>query len=207
MTEEWREVTGVEGLEASSAGRVRRRDGVVLSPRIGSHGYEILYHNRRQHLVHRLVLGAFAGPPPSAKMHGCHNDGNQRNNRIENLRWDTPTANHQDAKRHGTYRQTWHKGMRHNAGESHGLAKFTDDVVRMVRRSRAPGVEWARRLEVSKSSIAHIRNGARWPHLGEVRQRWEYWTWSTWTAWCERNPDHAALSNEAFAELTQRESP
>jgi len=32
----------------------------------------------------------------------CHNDGNPHNNRIENLRWDTPKGNNLDKIRHGT---------------------------------------------------------------------------------------------------------
>jgi len=35
-------------------------------------------------------------------MEGCHSDGNPSNNRLSNLRWDTRSANYDDARRHGT---------------------------------------------------------------------------------------------------------
>jgi hypothetical protein len=52
--------------------------------------------------IHTLVLEAFAGPRPEG-MEGCHNDGNPTNNHIDNLRWDTRSANNQDTLRHGRH--------------------------------------------------------------------------------------------------------
>jgi hypothetical protein len=51
--------------------------------------------------VHQAVLLAFIGPRPEG-MQGCHGDGNPRNNRLDNLRWDTREANEMDKLRHGT---------------------------------------------------------------------------------------------------------
>jgi hypothetical protein len=118
-TEEWRPVVGHEALyEVSSLGRVRSVDRVVphslygtarLTGRIlkqqkspaatyasvgfGSHG---------KYYVHRLVLDAFVGPKPEG-MVSCHANGDHLDNRIENLRYDTYSANIYDAVRHGTY--------------------------------------------------------------------------------------------------------
>lgn len=50
--------------------------------------------------VHRLVLLAFAGPCPSG-MVACHNNGIIDDLRIENLRWDTKSANAIDCVKHG----------------------------------------------------------------------------------------------------------
>lgn len=50
--------------------------------------------------LHSLVLGAFVGPRP-ADMWGLHWDDNPSNNRLDNLRWGTPTDNAQDAIRNG----------------------------------------------------------------------------------------------------------
>ena len=55
----------------------------------------------KEMLVHRLVLEAFVGPCPEG-MECCHGDGNGCNNRLENLRWDTPRNNHRDKRTHGT---------------------------------------------------------------------------------------------------------
>jgi len=52
-------------------------------------------------LVHRLVLKTFVEPCPEG-MVCCHNDGNFRNNHIDNLRWDTRSNNELDKHRHGT---------------------------------------------------------------------------------------------------------
>src|SRR3954469_12575087 len=54
--------------------------------------------------IHRLALEAFVGPCPEGLI-CCHNDGNPKNNRLENLRWDTHRANSEDARRHGTLRR------------------------------------------------------------------------------------------------------
>jgi hypothetical protein len=49
-------------------------------------------------LVHHLVLEAFVGPRPDGQV-GCHFDDDPRNNRVENLRWDTSSANALDRVR------------------------------------------------------------------------------------------------------------
>jgi hypothetical protein len=51
--------------------------------------------------VGRLVLLAFVGLPPSPDHHACHYpDTDPRNNKLENLRWDTPSENAKDKYRH-----------------------------------------------------------------------------------------------------------
>lgn len=54
---------------------------------------------RRNFYVHELVLLAFHGPRP-AGFEGCHGDGDSKNNRASNLRWDTPAMNIADRTRH-----------------------------------------------------------------------------------------------------------
>jgi hypothetical protein len=50
--------------------------------------------------VHHLVLEAFVGPrPPGAVC--CHKNDIPNDNRLENLRWDTPRANVEDKMRNG----------------------------------------------------------------------------------------------------------
>lgn len=121
--ETWRPVLGFEGhYEVSDHGRVRGVDrtitrgdgmrvrvkGCIFRTRPSAKGYEQVSLQRNGqptvHVVHRLVLEAFVGPRPVG-MQGCHNDGNPANNRLGNLRWDTPSGNSLDLVRHGTHNQ------------------------------------------------------------------------------------------------------
>jgi hypothetical protein len=52
-------------------------------------------------LVARLVLGGFVGPCPPGQ-EACHENGDRSDNRLTNLRWDTPSNNNLDKHRHGT---------------------------------------------------------------------------------------------------------
>jgi len=124
MTESWRVIAGYEHhYEISDCGRVRSLQRASICTRYGKsfeitvsekilgqratqsgHMQVTLYRQgkRRNLLTHRLVLESFAGPCPPAH-EGCHNDGNPGNNAIENLRWDTRSANQRDAVKHGSH--------------------------------------------------------------------------------------------------------
>lgn len=122
--EKWRPVVGYENThEVSDLGRVRRLDRMVwhhpsqrrmfspgrmltinLSgpyPRVG------LVVDGKQQIaaVHRLVAAAFLGPRPEG-VEVCHNNGDPSDNRLVNLRYDTPSANNYDQVRHGTHTNT-----------------------------------------------------------------------------------------------------
>lgn len=122
--EEWRPIAGWERqYEVSSVGRVRSLDrrvgnrlmkGCMLKPYLGRRKYPHLIVNLRRGgkrspyaisenpLVHRLVLLAFVGPAPKG-MVCCHLNGDGTDNRLENLRWDTPSNNQRDSMLHGTH--------------------------------------------------------------------------------------------------------
>ena len=57
--------------------------------------------------VATLVLLAFAGPRPPG-MEACHANGDASDDRLENLRWDTSSANKFDTVRHGNHHMTKH---------------------------------------------------------------------------------------------------
>ncbi len=114
LIEIWKNIPNYEGLyQISDCGRIKRlhrdkkrRCGLfrILKHKIDRKGYYRigLYKNkkRKDFLIHRLVLEAFNGPCPP-KMESCHNDGNQENNSIGNLRWDTHSNNMLDKTKHG----------------------------------------------------------------------------------------------------------
>ncbi len=123
--ERWKQVVGFEGLyEVSDNGRVRTvKTGRIKKPtvdKIDGRHFLLLWRDNKCYgtRVSRLVLLAFRGPPPSGH-EGCHNDGNNDNNRLSNLRWDTPSENQRDRAKHGTS----------NRGERCAAAKLTEKQV------------------------------------------------------------------------------
>lgn len=108
ISEEWRAVPGYEGLyQVSDTGRVwSERAGRELKPFAHKHqghlgiGLTDNRGRRRGQKIHRLVLEAFVGPCP-AGMQACHYNDVPNDNRLENLRWDTPRANMMDRSRNG----------------------------------------------------------------------------------------------------------
>jgi hypothetical protein len=89
-----------------SDGRVRTFHSQVLSPGTGEYGHQNVTLYRQGEptgaRVHQLVMRTFVGPPPEG-MVVCHNDGDATNNRLSNLRYDTPRENTFDNVRNGTH--------------------------------------------------------------------------------------------------------
>lgn len=142
MSERWLPIAGYEGYyEVSDQGRVRSLDRVVKTARgqrrirgrllsqsvAHEGGYVQVNLNRdgeREHVyVHVLVLEHFEGPRPPG-MEGCHGPGGSSDNRLSNLRWDTPSANQRDKRRDGTD---------HNANKTHcGTCAFPYDEANTI---------------------------------------------------------------------------
>lgn len=107
--------------------------------------------------VHRLVLFAFVGPQPEG-MECCHYDGNTTNNRLSNLRWDTPVSNQEDKRRHG----------RMALGEQSNFAKLTESQVRSIKHRIADGEKLcsiASDYFVTPEAIGAIKSGKNWAWL------------------------------------------
>lgn len=112
-TETWRWVAGYAGrYEISTEGRMRSHIGKrprLLALAIDGRGRRgvFLYNGVRGGVVHRmvhiLVLETFVGPRPEG-MYACRNNGDALDNRLSNLRWDTPRENALDTVRHGMNR-------------------------------------------------------------------------------------------------------
>jgi len=116
MKEVWKTIKDYPDYEVSNYGRIRnwwnnqagahnKRKKPKMLKETYSRGYcYVGLSNRKKSKrirLHRLVLTAFKGKCP-AGMVTCHNNGIKTDNRLENLRWDTRTANHKDRINHGT---------------------------------------------------------------------------------------------------------
>jgi hypothetical protein len=109
LHEEWRDVSSMPGVQASSLGRIRLKPYEAPMPRGGVRTYgggspvSGVWCNRHKRMVWRyrgknlkiarLVCEAFHGAPPFDKAVCMHIDENSRNNRPENLSWGTQREN------------------------------------------------------------------------------------------------------------------
>lgn len=171
----WKEIPGWEGFyEASETGLIRSvprwifqgnrwgqqmrcwRNMVVLRQTANSRGYlgVTLQGNGRRitAAVHQLVALAFLGPCPEG-MEVCHNDGDQTDNRVEKLRYDTPSENVRDALRHGTF----------SAGIRHYKYRMDIDEAAVL-RLRSEGWTYerlAKQFGIGEATVGRILKGAR----------------------------------------------
>lgn len=130
------------------------KDGYLFLQLIGPTG------KKNPHVrVSRLVLTAFVGPPPAPgrRYHAAHDDGDRKNNRLDNLRWATPADNEKDKIRHGTKQ----------CGEQHYKTKLTAEQVQEIRRlkGRMPPGAVAKMYSVSPGNIDFIWKGQSWRSL------------------------------------------
>lgn len=168
--EEWRPIEDEPGYDVSNFGEVRSHKPVrnfakpPVEPRIlkfkrDKDGYRsVSLHQKgrggRDYRVHQLVCAAFNGPRPNGAL--ClHNDGDNDNNRPDNLRWGTAKQNSDDSKDHGT----WVHGRKTNT------ARLTEDDVRYVRSSADGHSTLAKKYDVTPCAIWHIRAGRTWKHV------------------------------------------
>lgn len=157
--EAWLPVPGYEGhYEISSFGRLAslKRGRRPLGGR-PSQGYtRFALYSRDGVNAHKLVMRAFRGPCPDG-LEACHNDGNRGNSRLDNLRYDTHTANMADAIRHGNTLP----------GERNPYSKLTVDAVlaiRALRGTESPAIT-AARFGITDGHVSNINAGRRWRHL------------------------------------------
>ena len=163
-TEIWRPVVGFEGLyEVSSRGRIRSRprpgtNGGVLKPNKTTKGYPKADLSSggeiTTRLIHRLVLEAFVGACPDG-MEACHNDGVKANNRLKNLRWDTPASNYADRDQHGMTAR----------GDKHGNIVLCELDVWLIRNCNGSQQQLADFLGVSQVHVGRIRRAESWAHI------------------------------------------
>lgn len=146
-TEIWCPVVGYEGhYEVSDLGRVRsvKHGTRMLRPSTAGRGYLAVHLSLsgrvRTCYVHHLVAEAFIGPRPDG-LEICHGNGDIRDARAENLRYDTHHANMRDSLLHGTHRALSVK----KCSQGHDLTP--ENVYRREYRAADGGVKYRARCK------------------------------------------------------------
>lgn len=171
--EVWKPIPGYEGFnEASDQGRIRSVDrqlwcsngwrhwtGRILRPATAnSYGHKCVVIGRGDYwLVHQLVMLTFVGPCPDGKQ-VCHNNSVPSDNRLINLRYDTPKGNTADAIALGSFPR----------GEKHKGAKLTESDVLAIRASTEGGYVLAARYGVNYRHIWAIQRRKVWGWLQDA---------------------------------------
>lgn len=182
--EEWRPISDFPGYYVSNMGRVgsnlvRRNKGrkwlpgrvyvgsrftneiIVLCPVKNKYGYLYinLYIDRklRNRRIHRLVLEAFNGPCPKG-MEGCHGPNfDTHDNRLSNLRWDTPKSNCAD------------RTMPDMKGSNSPTAILDEarvlEIKKLLRDTTMSQVEISKLFGVTNCTISNISRGTQWKHV------------------------------------------
>jgi hypothetical protein len=176
MIEEWKPVTGYEGLyEVSNIGRVRSLDRIVnysdgrvrsfaggirklIVTQYGYHSVEFKAQDRKERiLVHRLVAREFI-PNPENLPFVMHLDDNRTNNVLVNLRWGTCQDNTDDKV----------SKNRQLKGTEIKQAVLTESAVSNIRYrllAGCAGRSLASEYGVSEATISHIKHNHNWSHV------------------------------------------
>ncbi len=166
MTNKIQNIPEFEGYHADTDGNVwsfrhknKRKLKVNKYPKT-NYLFVKLRKNKKQYCrsVHSLILRTFVGPRPD-KMQCCHNDGKPHNNKLSNLRWDTPSNNQKDRIKHGT----------HQFGEKNASAKLNELQVRVIyylsHNSNMLHREIAKLFNIRRSTVTKIKSKTRWSYI------------------------------------------
>lgn len=177
MEEIWKDVVGYEGIyQVSNVGRLKRlfdkrytrgdggkvRKSMFLTGSKDEDGYYRVCFNVDNHKtyfsVSALVAAAFIGDRPEGFL-VCHNNGKRDDNRVENLRYDTPQGNADDMEKHNTKLN----------GEKNHNSKLTSEQVLLIRKYaeeyKYTDSELSKMFGVLKNVINKITNNTAWRHL------------------------------------------
>lgn len=146
----------VVGMSSSQPGTVLKPS---MNPETGYFSVKLVEADRvaRHNYVHRTVLRVFCGEVADG-IQGAHRDGNKANNRLDNLRWDTPAGNAADKIEHGTLL----------VGSSHPNSKINEETAADIKRMLESGysqAEISRALAVHISCVANIAQNKTWKHV------------------------------------------
>lgn len=152
----WKEYPSDPRYEVSTAGQVRMKQRQPRKPSRTPTGYHVIVFSvpGKKHIgryVHRMVMETFVGPCPEGS-EVSHLNGDNSDNRLANLRYESRKENHARKVEH----QTDYNGARNPA------AKLTDQQVREIRASKAPETALAKIYGVTRATIGRARRGDSW---------------------------------------------
>lgn len=162
----WKEIKGYGGKYlVSNAGRVKSDNGwyeKILKQQTNKNGYRYIglrSPTKKQKLfsVHTLVLETFYKKRPKKKQ-CAHIDGNQKNNRLENLCWVTPKQNADHKRMHGTQVM----------GEKHPMVKLKmEDILNIIGMNLAgfDRKEISQKYKISEGHYYRIIRGDTWKNF------------------------------------------
>lgn len=176
--EEWRAVVGYEGrYEVSSLGRVRalkrivvRRGHNLTMParimKISPHcktGYNLVRLSKggkesKLLRVNRLVCAAFHGPANG--LFAAHRNGNNQDDRADNLSWLTRAENEADKLIHGT----------RPMGVTAWNAQLAEDQVREIRKLRKAGETYRAISSRMNVKFEAVRGVIARGHYADIRE-------------------------------------
>lgn len=170
----WKDIKGFEGLyQVSNLGRVKSLD-VIRTDSIGRKKFytgqllnvqtqkgrkrKVIYlthkGKKKAIFVHKLVMQAFVGEPNGLEI--CHTDGNEGNNELSNLRYDTKSENHIDMYRYGS-KSSQGKLTPDEVAEIRHLLENTDLYQKTI----------AKRYGISQQSVSEINTGRTFSWLDD----------------------------------------
>lgn len=139
-------------------------DECLLWPYGGGKGYGSVNLDGRKQIASRIVCDATHGVPPTDRHEATHSCGNGHLGCVspQHIRWGTHAENMADTVGHGTS----------GRGQTHGMAKLTDDAARQVKRLALAGKAHrhiASTFGISKTQVSNIASGRAWKWLQEER--------------------------------------
>lgn len=168
----WRVMPGFSDYEVSDTGLARRigSDTTLKVQRTKGYAHVGLKgDNGRRALVrlNRMVLLAFVGEPPTLKHHAAHQNGNQYDDRVENLKWMTAAENCAQKIEHGT-QQTCERNS--HAALSNGDVTFIRE--HYVGRHKTFGLRpLCKKFGVSHFAVTRALYGDTFKELPGARQK------------------------------------
>lgn len=159
--EVWKVIPVAPNYEASSLGRIRNIDGLIMRDTVKPCGYRYIRlsidGNPTSFRVHRLVAMAFHGIP-SGDMQVNHRNSDKCDNRPDNLEWVTSSQNIRHNNNYGT---------RHRLGESNHAARLKEHQVLeiMALKGRMRQKDIGEMYGVSSTTVGFIHRGDKWAWL------------------------------------------